>query len=218
MKQPFFLPRRGGGRKKNIPDRKSDRKFSVRQNKILTKPLGKAIMKFVTIEVDAMTLDLRRIFATEGAATPVSYELDLSSVDHAGGFPLKKPVKVSGSVSNKADTVLLSLEISYEYTACCDRCGEEATHSYTVSLERALAAAIEGEESDTILTVPDLKLDVDELVFTEVFVSLPTKFLCREDCRGLCPHCGKNLNAGDCGCASREIDPRLAKLADLLNQ
>ena len=185
--------------------------------KFLTKSPDKAIMDFVTIEVEHMTLDLRRIFATDGAVTPISYEMDMSSVDRAGIFPLKKPVSVHGSVSNKADTVQLELEIRYEYTAGCDRCGVETTREYTVSLNRALAVSIEGEESDTIITVPDMRLDVDELVFTEVFMDLPTKFLCKEDCRGICPKCGKNLNEGKCNCPEREIDPRLAALADLLN-
>lgn len=165
-----------------------------------------------------MTLDLKRIFANEGAVMPISYELDLSTLEFSGIFPLKKPVKVEGSVSNKADVVALDLQISYIYDAFCDRCGMDATRDYTVTFNRALAVSIEGEDSDTILTIPDMKLDVDELVYTEVFLSLPTKFLCREDCKGICPKCGKDLNEGECGCEKREIDPRLAKLAELLNQ
>ncbi len=163
-----------------------------------------------------MTLDLKRIFANEGAVLPVSTELDMSDVDHAGGYPLKKPVCVSGSVSNRAGVVQLHLEMSYEYEGLCDRCGTPVSRSFTVPYDKALALSIEGEESDTILTVPDMQLDVDELVYTEVYVSLPTKFLCRQDCKGLCPTCGKNLNDGACSCDHTEIDPRLKKLADLL--
>ena len=40
--------------------------------------------------------------------------------------------------------------------------------------------------------------------------------LCREDCKGLCPHCGKDLNEGPCGCEPRQIDPRLEALKKLL--
>ena len=165
-----------------------------------------------------MTLDLKRIFATDGAALPIVHELDMSDVDHSGRFPLKKPVQVRGTVSNKADVVNLHLEMTYEYSAACDRCGTDSVHEYNVTLDKALAVSIEGEDSDTILTVPEMKLDVDELVFTEVYLSLPSKFLCRKDCKGLCTKCGKNLNDGECGCSHKEIDPRLAKLADLLNQ
>lgn len=165
-----------------------------------------------------MTLDLRRIFAADSAVLPVSYEMDMSNVDHAGAFPLKKPVKTEGSVSNRADTVRLSLKITYCYEAPCARCGETVEREYKVSIEKALAVAVENEDNDTVIPVPDMKLDVDELIFTEVYGSLPSKLLCKDSCRGLCPMCGKNLNEGDCGCSKREIDPRFAALADLLDK
>ena len=83
-------------------------------------------------------------------------------------------------------------------------------------MNKSLAPSIEGEESDSILPVPDMKLDLDELVYSEVVVSVPMKHLCKEDCKGICEKCGKNLNEGECGCPKREIDPRLSVLADLL--
>ncbi len=165
-----------------------------------------------------MTLDLKRIFANEGAVLPIEHELDMHEVDHAGAYPLKKPVKISGSVSNRAGMVELRLEMSYTYDGFCDRCGMPVVRTFTVPFSKALAVSIEGEESDTILTVPDMQLDVDELVYTEVYVSLPTKFLCHQECKGLCPTCGKNLNEGACSCDQKEIDPRLKKLADLLTE
>ena len=61
-----------------------------------------------------------------------------------------------------------------------------------------------------------MKLDVDGLIYSEVVVNLPMKHLCKDDCEGICPKCGKDLNEGDCGCPAKEIDPRLQALADLL--
>ena len=165
-----------------------------------------------------MTLDLKRIFATDGSTLPFEYEGDMSTVDYAGGFPLQRPVIAQGSVSNEAGLVQLRLEVRYVYEAPCDRCGIFTSKSHSFVFERALATAIEAEESDTILTVPDMKLDVDELVSTEVLVDLPTKHLCREDCKGICSKCGKDLNEGSCACPTKEIDPRLSALADLLKQ
>ena len=107
-----------------------------------------------------MTLDLKRIFAEDGAVLPISHELDLSDLEFSGVLPLKKPVNVKGSVSNKADMVVLDLLISYTYDGYCDRCGIEASHDYAVTFNRALAVSIEGEDSDTIITIPDMKLFV----------------------------------------------------------
>ena len=65
--------------------------------------------------------------------------------------------------------------------------------------------------------VNDYQLPLDELVEEELILNLPSKNLCRKDCRGLCPKCGKNLNEGLCGCRSDTIDPRLEVLRQLMN-
>lgn len=164
-----------------------------------------------------MLIDLKHIFATDNSSLPIEYSLDLSSTEVSGVYPLKKPVTVSGAVSNKASLVVLDAVITYEYSAPCDRCGTETKRTHTLRLNKSLAVSIEGEESDSILTVPDMKLDLDELLYSEVIVNLPMKHICKEDCKGICPKCGKNLNEGKCGCPEKEIDPRLSALAELLN-
>ena len=164
-----------------------------------------------------MVLDLKSVFANEGKEIEIDYTLDMSDTDYAGGYPLKTPVSVKGRVYNRAGVVNLYLEMNYSFSAPCDRCGTDTVSDYGVEFERMLATSIEGEESDTIITVPDMMLDVDELVFTEVFLSLPTKHLCKETCKGYCFECGKNLNEGECNCKSESIDPRLAKLAELID-
>ena len=53
---------------------------------------------------------------------------------------------------------------------------------------------------------------MDEIVYKNIYMNLPSKKLCKNDCKGLCPKCGKNLNEGDCGCDTREADPRFDAL------
>lgn len=164
-----------------------------------------------------MIIDLKRIFVNENSSLDIEYSLDLSSVEFAGVYPLKKPVNINGTVSNKASLVRLEAVITYEYDAPCDRCGIDTQRKQTVKVDKSLAAAIEGEDSDTILLVPDMKLDINEFIYSEVIVSLPMKHLCKDDCKGICPKCGKNLNDGKCDCPEKEIDPRFSALAELLN-
>lgn len=164
-----------------------------------------------------MILDLKRIFATEGSVLNIEHSLDMSDVDFMGNYPLKNPIKITGSVFNKASVVSLNLDLEYTFAAPCDRCGVDAAHNHTVNVDKLLATAIERQESDTIITVPDMKLDVDEFVYSEVILDLPSKHLCSENCKGICFKCGKNLNEGECGCDTREVDPRLAKLMELLD-
>ena len=164
-----------------------------------------------------MIIDLKRIFVNDNSSLPVDCSLDLSQLEYLGEYPLKKPVSMKGKISNSASLVRLEAEISYEYEAPCDRCGLITAEEHTVKIEKSLASSIEGEESDTILLVPDMKLDLDELIYTEVMLSLPMKHLCSENCKGICSKCGKNLNEGKCDCPEKEIDLRLAALAELLN-
>lgn len=163
-----------------------------------------------------MIIDLKKIFVNEDSSMPLSYALDLSDVEYMGIYPLKKPVELNGSIENKASLIRFCAEISYEFDAPCDRCGVDTVKKHTVAVEKSLASSIEGEDSDTILLVPDMKLDLDEFLYSEVIMSLPMKHVCSEMCKGICQKCGKNLNEGDCGCEKKEIDPRLAVLAELL--
>lgn len=164
-----------------------------------------------------MIIDLKKIFVNEGASLPIEYALDLSDVEYQGIFPLKKPVILNGAVFHKAGLVRLQASVSFEFEAGCDRCGANVAHAHTVTVDKALAPSIEGEESETILLTPDMKLDLDELLYSEVIVALPMKHLCREDCKGICSRCGKNLNDGNCDCPEREPDPRWSALAELFN-
>ena len=61
-------------------------------------------------------------------------------------------------------------------------------------------------------------LDVDKLLFGEALLNWPSRVLCKEDCRGLCPVCGQNLNHGDCGCERKALDPRMAKVLDVFSK
>lgn len=163
-----------------------------------------------------MIIDLKKIFVNEDSSLPLSYALDLSDVEYMGTYPLKKPVILKGSIENKASLIRFDAEISYDFDAPCDRCGDDTVKKHTVVVQKSLASSIEGDDSDTILLVPDMKLDLDKFLYSEVIMSLPMKHVCSEMCKGICHKCGKNLNQGKCNCVEKEIDPRLAVLADLL--
>lgn len=164
-----------------------------------------------------MIIDLKSIFVNDNTSLPVDYLLDMSDTEYAGHFPLKKPVKLVGTISNKASLVRLCAKIVFEYYAPCDRCSKPTTAVLKVEEDKILATSIEGEDSDTILLVPDMKLDLDDFIYTETVVNLPMKHLCKADCKGVCSKCGKDLNDGKCDCPQKEIDPRLAVLAQLLD-
>ena len=61
-------------------------------------------------------------------------------------------------------------------------------------------------------------IDVVDIVREQIVLALPMKPMCREDCKGLCRHCGGNRNVTDCGCQELGADPRLAPLIDIKSQ
>ncbi len=69
-----------------------------------------------------------------------------------------------------------------------------------------------------ILYYDDGVIDLDETLMGQVAETVPLKPLCSEVCRGLCPHCGKNLNEGECSCYAGHLDPRLPRFKDLLKK
>ena len=62
------------------------------------------------------------------------------------------------------------------------------------------------------------QLNVDSLISNEIFTCWPLKVLCREDCKGLCRVCGKDLNEGECGCDTFVPDPRMAAIMDIFRE
>lgn len=165
-----------------------------------------------------MILDLKPLFLNEGESLEIDTKFNFSDVELSGRHPLADPVKVAGSIYNRASVVFLSIVCKIRFTAECDRCAEECTNQYTVPVDRILVTKLESsKEDDQMLVVEDMKLDLKELVYTEVLLFLPAKNLCKPDCKGICPNCGKNLNEGECGCDNQTVDPRLKILEQLLN-
>ena len=162
-----------------------------------------------------MLLDVKSILHVPGAKQEFQFELDLSDMEFAGRYPVSRPVTVEGTVRNSADVLELNLTARTTLDAVCDRCGKEFLQEKAVSYSCILAEELQNEEDDEILLLEDGKVDVGELAREAFILDMDTKTLCSEDCKGLCPHCGADLNLGPCSC-KKEVDPRLAVLAKLL--
>ena len=163
-----------------------------------------------------MLIDLKQLFDVEGEALKVDYELDLSGWELGQMCPLKTPVAVRGEIRNRAGVVTLRYTAEFVYDGVCDRCLEPVIRPFAMEFEHVLVSHVEGEYSDEFLLVEDRTLAMDELVQSDILLEFPTKILCREDCKGLCPQCGTTRNTKDCGCDQAESDPRLAALKELL--
>lgn len=128
------------------------------------------------------------------------------------------PIVVCGEVKNMSGYMVLYAEANVKFSTPCARCAEPTESELDLSLEKSIATGDVSRENDDYIFMEDMKLDISMPVFEEILLQMPSKILCREDCRGLCARCGKNLNEGDCDCPKSEGDPRLAILRTLLEK
>ena len=101
----------------------------------------------------------------------------------------------------------------------CSRCLEDVRTTIHLDIFRKLDMKLSEDDRIKALDensyIADYTLDVDGLVYDELLTVWPMKVLCREDCKGICMKCGKNLNEGDCGCDRTVLDPRMAAIRDI---
>lgn len=164
-----------------------------------------------------MIIELESVFNTEGLHIPFDCELSLASLEVSGFHPIADPVKVSGYVENNAGIVNLNAKAVLDYEAPCDRCAENVISHFSFPIEHTLVVSLESGDNDDFLVVPDMRLNLDELIEEDVNLALPTKYLCNEECKGLCPICGNNLNKSQCNCKP-PVDPRMEALLRLLEE
>ena len=166
-----------------------------------------------------MPLDLRQIFEVPGESKDLDCSMQLDGIEIGGANPFETPVLIKGRVENRLGVVTISYTAEYKMHYLCDRCLSDEHREYKMNFEHILLKDpnAAGASDDYILTEGN-SLDLDELVVSDILLELPTKLLCKEDCKGLCSSCGKNLNEGKCGCDEKTVDPRLEVLRQLLDK
>ena len=171
-----------------------------------------------------MKVDLTDIKALENREVEKRVPVDLVTFDSKlGKFPITKKEDVALHIRNEENKRLFvqgTTELTIEIP--CDRCLEQVSVTIPYDIDRKLdmkqtdKERVENLDENDYLTGMDL--DVDRLVYLEVLMSWPLKVLCKEDCKGICSRCGKNLNEGPCGCAEEPKDPRMAAISDIFSK
>ena len=149
-----------------------------------------------------MIIELKRLYDIVGERIDIDYVLDADTLNNIKGHSFSKPLTVKGAAVNRAGVVTLKYKAEFTLRDGCDRCLEEFDREYSLDVEHILVRSLNNSDYDGdeyIVTESD-KLDMDELSLTDCLLRLPSKTLCREDCLGLCPVCGTNLNNNECNC------------------
>lgn len=164
-----------------------------------------------------MRLNLKDIIEISGAHLPFRFEVDTEGLDFEGVQGFTVPAVASGEVRNHAGALSVTGEIKGEIECLCARCLKSFKKELYIPIEAYLAEELQDEElEDTYLLDGDF-VDLGEIANDALVLNMDQKFLCSENCKGICPKCGKDLNDGPCDCGEDQ-DPRLAVLAQLLEK
>lgn len=147
-----------------------------------------------------------RIREDIGPDNPIWADLD---------FRFAGPVHVELEAQQVLRDVLVNGQVKGMVAHECRRCLEPVSTPVVEDLSMFFQAGVPEEqaEAEEVYALPERgDLDLAPAVREQVALAVPQFALCREDCRGLCPKCGRNLNEGDCDCVSEEVDDRWAAL------
>lgn len=174
-----------------------------------------------------MKIDLTDFLSSHESVLPLDISFSpADGADETGMIPdyirIKEDgIRLEGELRGVGGYVTLTADVTVEYDTFCDRCLAPLSRSFTFGFERQIVLdprrAPADDDGDT-LAAEDGKIDLTEPLSEAIALEAPSLHLCREDCPGLCPTCGKLRSDPSCKCAEKkEIDPRLEILKKLLD-
>ena len=170
----------------------------------------------------AMRIELENLEGSKSDFAHVYQPEELNPVDER--IQVIEPTAVNGKVRLSGNEVFVNGHVETRARVECDRClkpielpvSADFSLEYITGADYESSAAAELTEDEMSVSVFDGEaIDVDEIVKEQILLAVPTRMLCREDCKGICPECGTDLNSGECQCVKDDIDPRWAALKNL---
>lgn len=170
-----------------------------------------------------MLISLSEIMTTKDKVVNVQAPIEMEHFDYQGisyDFTRKDPVELTITNLDKK-TVLLEGSTNISLNIFCSRCLKELVYPMTINISREIDFNLTEEERadslDETNYIIGYNLDVDILIYDEILIGFPTKLLCSNNCKGICKHCGANLNEKTCDCDNTEYDPRMSVIRDIFN-
>ena len=166
-----------------------------------------------------MLLGLSKIIDCPGQSVPFSTSIDLSDLRFGTSYPVSESVVAEGVVRNTAGVLMMTGSIRTCLHGVCDRCTAPFDREVHLPLDVVLVTEVadEDHEDEKVFPLEGDSADLEDIIRTVFVLNMDSKLLCKDDCKGLCCGCGRNLNEEACTC-QKEIDPRLAALKQLLEK
>lgn len=146
-----------------------------------------------------MKINLKQIFNITGESKDIEYSIPTDELSDIRGYSFISPVDVKGRVFNRADVVYLEYSVDFTLFSACDRCLKEFESSYHFDFSHIVVPSVSSDNDDYIVAEGE-SIELNDIAVTDILLRLPTKILCKEDCKGLCMVCGCDLNESECNC------------------
>jgi DUF177 domain-containing protein len=162
------------------------------------------------------TFDLRTLRLRSGDQARERVEIELEPLVLGGQAygPAPNPAPAELTVTRASSGTVLELTFAVTLEGPCFRCLQDAELPLSLALREYEALKPEGDEEQTEY-LDDDRLDLSAWGHDAIALALPDKILCRDDCAGLCPLCGKDLNVEPHEHTVETVDPRWEKLSRL---
>ena len=171
-----------------------------------------------------MIIDLYNIISRNGECQKCNVPIEMTSFKSTmGDFPVVSKSDLSLEFKNNGDkNITLTSSIDITFDVPCARCLTPVKTRLSFDSSRTLNYGAEDPDADEFLSdmsfIEGTNFDTERYAYSEVLENFPLRVLCKEDCKGVCTVCGKNLNEGECGCDRTVIDPRMAQFMDMFNK
>lgn len=170
-----------------------------------------------------MRIDIAKIMTKPDNSSDIQTDLSFDQLEFMD--TVHKVTNLSGvdvtinSIGNKRVHIVLKTAVRLNFS--CNRCLCDVPVDFNIDFEDDIRINDSGkgitQDDEETNYIDEFELDTDRLIEEELLLMMPSKVLCKDDCKGLCPVCGINLNKESCNCDTVVLDPRMAKIRDIFN-
>ncbi len=161
-----------------------------------------------------MKIDITEIAGKDSAIMEISAIVNRLNLEHEIlGVTLESDVDMALKLTYIKGYIFVKGQAKGLYQAKCHRCLKQIDGTYDVTLEEKFSLVSERTDDESYPYEGHF-IDISSLLIDNILLSFPTTILCEDECKGLCPKCGINLNIKQCTCETQEINLKMEKLKD----
>ena len=160
-------------------------------------------------------LDISHALKNPGQVYPLEAEVSLPEMEAMGETLAFENARFVGELLGAGESVSVKGTVRADVIAHCARCLAPVRYAVETPVDETFVRAENASADSDAYPIVGTEIELMDLVRDAVVLDLPMRFLCKEDCKGLCPKCGANRNEHPCNCLEGDDDNPFAALRDL---